>query len=118
MFTMPQQSGSAHRWQVLRVLVGFIYPVYKSVEAVLSEDMEDDMVWLRYWVVYSLLTMVEMIIDPLVDFFPFYLLVKCCFLIWCMAPTPNNGASFIFTQARQKLKFEGKCTKHCSLHIA
>ena len=63
-----------------------------------SEDMEDDLVWLRYWVVLAFVSLVEMVVDPLVDYFPAYLLAKCAFLIWCMAPGPNNGVSFIFTQ--------------------
>ena len=60
--------------------------------------MEDDLTWLRYWVVLALVSLVEMIVDPMVDYFPAYLLAKCAFLIWCMAPNPNNGASFVFTQ--------------------
>ena len=91
---------SGQRWQVVRTCVGFIYPVVKSVQAILSEDMEDDLTWLRYWVVLALVSLVEMAVDPMVDYFPAYLLAKCAFLIWCMAPSPNNGASFVFTQVR------------------
>ena len=29
---------------------------------------------------------------------PGYLLAKCAFLVWCMAPVQNNGANLIFTQ--------------------
>ena len=93
---------SGQRWQVVRTCVGFIYPVVKSVQAILSEDMEDDLTWLRYWVVLALVSLIEMAVDPMVDYFPAYLLAKCAFLIWCMAPSPNNGASFVFTQVRSK----------------
>ena len=102
-------SGSGQRWQVLRTCVGFIYPVVKSVQAILSEDMEDDLTWLRYWVVLALVSLVEMAVDPMVDYFPAYLLAKCAFLIWCMAPSPNNGASFVFTQVMSK------CVKICPI---
>ena len=85
-------------WKVLRTALGFVYPVYRTVQAILSEDVEDDLTWLRYWVVMSLVSAVEMMLDPMVDFFPFYLMVKCVFLLCCTAPTANNGASFIFTQ--------------------
>ena len=90
---MTAQTGP-----IIRALVGFIYPSYQSIQAVMSEDMEDDLTWLRYWVVLSLVHMVELVVDPLVDFFPGYLLAKCIFLIWCMAPVENNGASIIFAQ--------------------
>ena len=71
--------------------------VCRSVLASLSEDPEDDLVWLRYWVVLALVSLLELVLDPLVDCLPF-LLAKCAFLVWCMAPSPNNGASFVFTQ--------------------
>ena len=87
-----------NKFKLLRTGVGFIYPVYRSVLAVLSEEVEDDLTWLRYWVVLALVSIVELMVDPLVDFFPGYLLAKCAFLIWCMAPLENNGVSFIFTQ--------------------
>ena len=86
------------KFKILRTGVGFIYPVYRSVQAIMSEDVEDDMTWLRYWVILALVSMVEVMVDPLVDFFPGYLIGKCAFLIWCMAPLENNGVSFIFTQ--------------------
>ena len=89
---------TAQRWQILRTGLGLIYPVYRSVQAILTEDTEDDLTWLRYWVVLAMVTLVEMVLDPMVDFFPFYLIAKCSFLIWCMAPSSNNGVSFIFTQ--------------------
>ena len=84
--------------QVVRALVGFVYPSYQSLQAVLSEDQEDDLTWLRYWVVLAAVHLVEMVVDPLVDFFPGYLLAKCGFLVWCMAPVQNNGANLIFSQ--------------------
>jgi hypothetical protein len=70
------------KFKILRTGVGFIYPVYRSVQAIMSEDVEDDMTWLRYWVILALVSMVEVMVDPLVDFFPGYLIGKCAFLIW------------------------------------
>lgn len=90
----------AQRWQILRTGLGLLYPVYRSIQAILTEDLEDDLTWLRYWVVLAMVTLVEMVLDPMVDLFPYYLLAKCSFLIWCLAPSPNNGVSFIFTQVK------------------
>ena len=88
---------SAHG-AIIRAGVGFIYPSYKSLQAVMTDEKEDDLTWLRYWVVLSVVSMIELVVDPIVDFFPGYLLAKCAFLIWCMAPIQNNGANLIFTQ--------------------
>merc|ERR1711879_311909 len=60
---------------VIRQAVGFVYPAYKSLQAVMTEeDQEDDLTWLRYWVVLATVHMVELVVDPLIDFFPGYLL--------------------------------------------
>ena len=96
--TAISSNPSQKKLRVLKTLLAFVYPVYKSVEALMTEDVQDDLMWLRYWVMLAMISLLEMVVDPLVDFFPFYMLGKCCFLIWCMAPSPNNGASFIFTQ--------------------
>ena len=89
---------SGTKLKILRTGVGFIYPVYRSYQAIVSEDMEDDMTWLKYWVILVMVSMMELKVDPLVDLFPGYLVAKCAFLVWCMAPLENNGVSFIFTQ--------------------
>ena len=96
----------AQRWQILRTGLGLLYPVYRSIQAILTEDLEDDLTWLRYWVVLAMVTLVEMVLDPMVDLFPYYLLAKCSFLIWCLAPSPNNGVSFIFTQVNIVRQFD------------
>lgn len=88
-------------WKILRTALGLVYPVYRSIQAIFSEDLEDDLNWLRYWVVMSVVSVVEIVLDPMVDFFPFYLLVKCGFIIWCIAPTANNGVSFVLTQVKR-----------------
>ena len=82
----------------IRIAIGFIYPAYKSLEAMMTEDCEDDMVMLRYWVVLAALSLVETIADPLFDFLPGYLLGKCLFLLWCMLPGDKNGADIIFSK--------------------
>ena len=82
----------------IRIAVGFIYPAYKSLEAMMTKDCEDDMIMLRYWVVLAALSLVETIADPLFDFLPGYLLGKCIFLLWCMMPGDKNGADLIFSK--------------------
>ena len=89
----------------IRTTVGFIYPAYKSIQAIMSEEQEDDMTWLRYWVVLAVVSLIEIIADPLFDFLPGYLLGKCAFLVWCMLPTENSGANLIFTQVMFQICF-------------
>merc|ERR1711973_506331 len=73
-----------------------IFRIFSSVLFDLITN--NNLTWLRYWVMLAIVSLVEMVVDPMVDYFPTYPLAKCVFLIWCMAPNPNNGASFVFTQ--------------------
>ena len=54
----------------------------------------------RYWVVLGVFSLVELLLDlainPLAYSFPAYLILKCTFLAWCMAPVEWNGSDVIF----------------------
>ena len=85
-----------------RTLVGVAYPAFASLKAVLSDSPESSVAWLRYWVVLGVFSVVELLLDPLVNpltySFPTYLVLKCLFLVWCMAPVTWNGSDIIFNQ--------------------
>ncbi|XP_070599000.1 receptor expression-enhancing protein 5 [Erythrolamprus reginae] len=77
-------------------LIGFGYPAYISIKAIESPNKEDDTQWLTYWVVYGIFSIAEFFSDIFLSWFPFYFLMKCGFLVWCMAPSPSNGAELLY----------------------
>uniref|UniRef100_A0AC11BSB7 Receptor accessory protein 5 n=1 Tax=Ovis aries TaxID=9940 RepID=A0AC11BSB7_SHEEP len=77
-------------------LIGFGYPAYVSMKAIESPNKEDDTQWLTYWVVYGVFSIVEFFSDLFLSWFPFYYMLKCGFLLWCMAPSPANGADLLY----------------------
>ena len=85
---------------VPRTLIGVAYPAFATLKAVLSECTESSVAWLRYWVVLGVFSVVELLLDPLINplklAFPSYLILKCLFLAWCMAPVEWNGSDVIF----------------------
>ena len=83
---------------VIRAGVGFLYPAYKSLHAIMNDDREASITWMRYWVVLAVFSIIETVVDPLLDFLPGYLLGKCLLLVWCMAPTKHSGSNLVFTQ--------------------
>merc|ERR1712045_520339 len=83
---------------VIRAGVGFLYPAYKSLHAIMSDDREAGLAWMRYWGGLAVFSMLETLVDPVLDFLPGYLLTKCVFLIWCMAPSNKSGSNLVFTQ--------------------
>lgn len=77
-------------------LIGFLYPAYSSIKAIESKDKADDTKWLTYWVVFAAFSLLEFFSDFLLSWMPFYWLLKCVFLIFCMLPFSWNGSSFIY----------------------
>jgi len=82
--------------QLLCNMLGFVYPAYCSIKALESKTKEDDQKWLTYWVVFALFSVLEYFTETLVSWIPFYWLSKCVFMVWCMAPIANNGATIIY----------------------
>ncbi|KAM4708925.1 receptor expression-enhancing protein 6 isoform 1-T1 [Discoglossus pictus] len=79
-------------------LIGFVYPAYTSIKAIESTDKKDDTIWLTYWVVYGVFSVVEFFSDIFLFWFPFYYLGKCAFLLWCMAPFSWNGSQVLYNR--------------------
>merc|ERR1711971_893467 len=81
--------------QLLVNTVGFLYPAYCSIKALESSTKQDDTQWLTYWVVFGLFSVAEYFIA---DWVPCYWLLKCLFLLWCMAPMEGNGSNVIYSR--------------------
>merc|ERR1711934_807859 len=82
--------------QLLCNFIGFLYPAYRSIKALETSSKSDDTQWLMYWVVFSLFSVVEFFSNTVVGWVPFYWLIKCAFLLWCMSPL--EGSSVIYTR--------------------
>jgi len=82
---------------VLRKLVCFLAPAYWSMSALVSASREDDLSWLRYWVVIALASVPELVLDKL-NFLPHYNILKYGFIGWCLVPGPLSGSEIIFQQ--------------------
>lgn len=84
--------------QFLANVIGVAYPAYISMKAIESKDKLDDTKWLTYWVTYAVFSCVEFFSGVLTSFIPFYWLLKCVFLVFCMAPIPQNGSVIIYNR--------------------
>lgn len=67
-------------------VVGFVYPAFKSFQAIESKVRGDDTQWLIYWVVYAFFSIIEVFVDFLLYWIPFYYAFKLAFLLWAMLP--------------------------------
>ncbi|XP_017133055.1 receptor expression-enhancing protein 5 isoform X2 [Drosophila elegans] len=82
--------------QLLCNIIGVLYPAYISIHAIESSTKQDDTKWLIYWVTFGIFTVIEFFSGLLTSIIPFYWLLKCAFLIWCMLPTEQNGSTIIY----------------------
>ncbi|EDW61900.1 receptor expression-enhancing protein 5 isoform X1 [Drosophila virilis] len=84
--------------QLLCNIIGVMYPAYVSIHAIESSTKQDDTKWLTYWVTFGIFTVIEFFSHVLTQVIPFYWLLKCGFLIWCMLPMENNGSVIIYNK--------------------
>ena len=75
-------------------IVGFLYPALKSFEA-LEKRNGDVTQWLIYWVVYSFFSIIEVFVDFLLYWIPFYYAFNTAFLL-CAMLTQTRGAKFLY----------------------
>ena len=68
-------------------LIGFLYPLFCSIKAIESDDKDDDLQWLTYWLIFGFFKLFEAITDFLISFIPFYFIIKVIFLVWCYYPS-------------------------------
>jgi len=76
-------------------LVGFAYPAFKSFQAIETKARGDDTQWLVYWVIFAFFQIIEVFIDLLIYWIPFYYAFKLAFLLWLMLPQ-TKGATFMY----------------------
>uniref|UniRef100_N1R3G3 HVA22-like protein n=1 Tax=Aegilops tauschii TaxID=37682 RepID=N1R3G3_AEGTA len=92
--------------------VMLLYPLYASVQAMESPSKLDDEQWLAYWILYSFVTLVEMVLESLIYWIPIWYELKLLFLAWLALPN-FRGAAFIYDSGRKKVN-GGKVDKSSS----
>ncbi|CAA7396289.1 unnamed protein product [Spirodela intermedia] len=84
-----------------------LYPLYASIRAIESPSKLDDEQWLAYWILYSFLTLVEMVAEPVLYWIPIWYQMKVALVAWLVLPQ-FRGASFIYERfVREQLRKYG-----------
>ena len=70
--------------EFIAICFGTLYPMFKSVQALQTEnDFDDDKVWLTYWCVYGFIIVIDKYeIDFILEMLPCYFLVKLVLYTW------------------------------------
>ncbi|TVU25364.1 hypothetical protein EJB05_27858 [Eragrostis curvula] len=87
--------------------VMLLYPLYASVQAMESPSKLDDEQWLAYWILYSFITLMEMVLESLIYWIPIWYELKLLFIAWLVLPN-FRGAAFIYDKfVREQLRKHG-----------
>lgn len=78
----------------LRSLVGFVYPAFKSLEAVETKRKGDYEHWLVYWVIFNFLGIFNRYWYHVSSSYAFFEIV---FLLWAMLPE-TKGAQILYDE--------------------
>jgi len=79
----------------LKLSIGTLYPAYESFKAVKNRHVKEYIKWMTYWIVFSLLSLVEEVTDLFLAWLPLYTPIKIGILIWLISPT-TRGASVVY----------------------
>uniref|UniRef100_A0A2C9UJV9 HVA22-like protein n=1 Tax=Manihot esculenta TaxID=3983 RepID=A0A2C9UJV9_MANES len=81
-----------------------LYPLYASVMAIESPSKLDDEQWLAYWIIYSFLTLAEMVLQAILQWIPLWYTMKLMLVAWLVLPQ-FRGAAFIYERyVRENVK--------------
>merc|ERR1712230_117531 len=84
--------------------VGFVYPAYASFKALESNNVNDDRLWLTYWVIYSCFCLVEGFLEFILFWVPFYSPIKLGFLFYLFLPQTKGAMTLYEKFLRPALK--------------
>jgi receptor expression-enhancing protein 5/6 len=77
-------------------LLGLAYPAYVTVNAIESPGTQDDTQWLIYWLIFSLVQLVEAVLWPVLKWLGgLYYLLKAATLAWLVLPQ-TKGAMWVY----------------------
>jgi hypothetical protein len=76
----------------------------ESFKAIESHETADDIQWLSYWVCYSILSMLETILWPVLVWIPLYSITRLLLITWLTFPQ-FKGATFIYSFIVRPLLF-------------
>lgn len=81
--------------QLLSNIAGFVVPGYLSLKALRTATKQDDEDLLIYWIVFSVLNIIEFWSSSILYFVPFYWFLKTIFLVYISVPQ-FGGARFVY----------------------
>ena len=72
---------------ILTLAISVLYPAFRSIQALETKwTDDDDKIWLTYWCVYGVFTVIDDFFGFLLGYIPFYYYIRVGIFIWMMLP--------------------------------
>eukprot|EP00048_Salpingoeca_helianthica_P022402 m.18014 g.18014 ORF g.18014 m.18014 type:complete len:207 (+) comp7271_c0_seq1:25-645(+) len=78
------------------LLVGAVYPVYRSLEAIDQKNAQEQRRWLVYWIIASVFLVTDFFYSFVSGVIPVYAQFKLFFLVWCVYPMTPSGPEVLY----------------------
>eukprot|EP00356_Strombidium_inclinatum_P015473 CAMPEP_0170492126 /NCGR_PEP_ID=MMETSP0208-20121228/11721_1 /TAXON_ID=197538 /ORGANISM="Strombidium inclinatum, Strain S3" /LENGTH=175 /DNA_ID=CAMNT_0010767821 /DNA_START=111 /DNA_END=638 /DNA_ORIENTATION=+ len=87
-------------YNILVALITCVYPMLQSIKAIEKKDNEETNMWLSFWTVFGLFQTLEMFCCCILDFIPYYSIVRLVFFLFLMLPQ-TRGAQVLYKSVFQ-----------------
>ena len=96
-------------YNIVLALVTCVYPMWKSILTIEDDDEEETNTWLCYWTVFGIVQIVELLVGFILNYVPYYSIIRLLFFIYLMAPM-TKGAKTMYTSVFQPLLKQHKAS--------
>lgn len=87
---------------ILTLVITVLYPAAKSIQALETEETDDDKQWLTYWIIFGIFTLLDDFLGCILNMIPYYFWIKLVFFIYLFAPQ-TNGSKTIYEKVVKPL---------------
>ena len=85
-------------------LLGVAYPAFMSFLALESDGLDDDKMWLTYWVCFGCFNIIDQFAGIILSIIPFYYFLKLGFLVYLFHPSTEGALTVYKTVIRPRIQ--------------
>lgn len=84
-------------------IIGVAYPAFMSFLALESDGLDDDKMWLTYWVCFGVFNIIDQFAGIILSIIPFYYFLKLGFLVYLFHPSTQGALTVYQSVIRPKI---------------
>ena len=81
-------------YAIICALLTCVYPMLCSIKTIEGDNEDETTKWLSFWTVFGFFQIIEMFAGFILNFIPYYGLIRILFFLYLMAPQTNGAFTF------------------------